>query len=62
MLDEDAGILDGDEACGARFFGRGVILNSLLHPDYFCADGDGAVHDGRNVFGAAKNIDDLDLK
>jgi len=61
VFDEDAGVFDYEEA-GDAGFGCGVlILNSLLHPDYFCADGDGAVDYGRDVFGAAKDVNDFDV-
>ena len=61
MFDEDAGIFDYEEACGAGFGGGVLVLDSLLHPDNFCADGDGAIDDGRNVFGAAKDVDNFDV-
>ena len=61
VLDQDAGVFDDEEACGAGFGGRGLVFNSLLHPDYFCADGDGAINNQRNVFGAAEDVDDFDL-
>ena len=61
MFDEDAGVFDYEEACGAGFGGGVLVFDSLLHPDYFCADGDGAVDDGRDVFGAAKDVDDFDV-
>ena len=61
MFDEDAGVFDYEEACGAGFVGGVLVFDSLLHPDNLCADGDGAVDDGRDVFGAAKNIDNFDV-
>jgi hypothetical protein len=61
VLDEDAGVFDYEQAGGAGFCGRGGIGDSLLHPDYFCADYDGTVDDGGDVFGAAKNVDDFDV-
>jgi hypothetical protein len=61
MFDEDAGVFDYEEAGSAGFVGGVVAFDSLLHPDNFCADGDGAVDDGWDVFGAAKNIDNFDV-
>ena len=61
MFDEDAGVFDYEEAGGVGFGGGVLVFDSLLHPDYFCADGDGAVDDGRNVFGAAEDVDDFDV-
>jgi hypothetical protein len=61
MFDEDAGVFDHEEACGAGFVGSVLVFDSLLHPDNFCADGDGAVNDRRNVFGTAENIDNFDV-
>jgi hypothetical protein len=61
VFDEEAGVFDYEEAGGSGFGGGVFVLDSLLHPDYFCADGDGAVDDGRDVFGAAKDVDDFDV-
>jgi hypothetical protein len=61
VFDEDAGVFDYEEAGGAGFGGGVLVFDPLLHPDYFCADSDGAVDDGWNVFGAAKNIDNFDV-
>ena len=61
VLDEDAGVFDYEEAGGAGFGGRGWIGDSLLHPDYFCADFDGAVDDRGDIFGAAEDVDDFDV-
>jgi hypothetical protein len=61
VFDQDAGVFDYEEAGGSGFGGGVFVLNSLLHPDYFCADGNGAVDDRRNVFGAAKDVDDFDV-
>lgn len=60
MFDEDARVFDYEEAGGAGFGGGVLVFDSLLHPDYFCADRDGAVDDRWDVFGAAKNIDNFD--
>jgi hypothetical protein len=61
VFDQDAGVFDYEEACGVGFDGGALVLNSLLHPDDFCADGDGTVYDRRNVFGAAKDVDNFDV-
>ena len=61
MFDENAGVFHHEEAGGASFGGGVLVLNSLLHPDNFCADGDGAVYDRRDVFGAPKDIDNFDV-
>ena len=61
MFDKDAGVFHYEEAGGAGFVGGVLVFDSLLHPDYFCADGDGAVDDWWDVFGAAKNIDNFDV-
>ena len=61
MFDKDAGVFDYKEASGAGFGGGVLVFDFLLHPDYFCADGDGAVDDWWDVFGAAKNIDNFDV-
>jgi hypothetical protein len=37
-----------------------LVFDSLLHPDDFCSDGDGAVDDRGNVFRAAEDVDDFD--
>ena len=37
-----------------------MVFDSLLHPDDFCADGDGAVDNGWDVIGAAEDVDDFD--
>ena len=61
MFDEDAGVFDYEEAGCEGFGGSVLVFDSLLHPDNFCADSDGAINDGWDVFGAAKNIDNLDV-
>jgi len=61
VFDEDAGVFDYEEACSAGFRGSVLIFDSLLHPDYFCADGNGAVDNRRDVFGAAKDVDNFDV-
>ena len=61
VFDQDAGVFDYEEAGGAGFGGGVLVFDSQLHPYYFCADGDGALDDGRNVFGAAKDVDNFDV-
>jgi len=61
MFDEDAGVFDYEEAGSAGFGGGVLVFDSLLHPDNFCADGDGAVDDGWDVFGSAKDVDNFDV-
>jgi hypothetical protein len=61
VFDEDARVFDYEEAGSTGFGGSVLVFDSLLHPDNFCADGDGAVDDGWDVFGAAKNIDNFDV-
>jgi hypothetical protein len=62
VFNQDAGVFDYEEAGGAGFRGGVWVFDSLLHPDYFCADGDGAVHNRRNVFRAAKDVDNFDVR
>lgn len=61
MFDEDTGVFHYEEARSAGFGCGVLVFDSLLHPDYFCADGNGAVNDRRDVFGAAKDVDDFDV-
>jgi hypothetical protein len=61
VFDEDAGVFDYEEACSAGFRGGVLVFDSLLHPDDFCADGDGAVDYRRDVIGAAKDVNDFDV-
>jgi len=60
VFDKEAGVFDDDEACGAGLFRGGRVGNSLLEPEDSGANGDGRIGDGRNVFGAAEDIDDVD--
>ena len=61
MFDEDAGVFYYEQACGAGFGSGVLVFDSLLHPNNLCADGDSAVDDRRDVFGAAKDVDYFDV-
>lgn len=60
VFDEEAGIFDDGETCGASFFGGGGVRDVLLEPEDFGTDGDGGIGDGRDVFRAAEDVDDVD--
>ncbi len=60
MFDEEAGILDGQEAGGAGFFSGFGVFNTQLQPEGFGADGNGGIGDGKSLFGAAEDVDDVD--
>lgn len=60
MFDEEAGVFDDDEASNARFFGGGRVRDALLEPEDLGVDRDGRIGDGRNAFGAAEDVDDVD--
>jgi len=60
VFDEEAGVFDDGEASGPGFFGAGEVRNALLEPEDFCVDGDGGIGDGRDFFGAAEDVDDVD--
>ena len=60
MLDEEAGVFDDGETGGAGFFGGRGVRDALLEPEDFGVDGDGGIGDGRNVFGTAEDINDVD--
>jgi hypothetical protein len=60
VFDGEAGVFDDGEAGGASFFGGGGVGDVLLEPENFGADGDGGIGDGRDVLGAAEDIDDVD--
>lgn len=61
VLDEDAGVFNYEKAGGAGFGGCCGVGDSLLHPDDFGADFDGAVDYRRDVSGAAEDVDDFDV-
>jgi hypothetical protein len=60
VFDEEAGVFDDGETCGASLFGGGGVRDVLLEPENLGADGDGGIGDGRDFFGAAEDIDDVD--
>jgi hypothetical protein len=60
VFDEEAGVFDGEEAGGAGGFASGGVDDAELEPDSFGMDGDGGVDDGRDLFGAAEDVDDVD--
>jgi hypothetical protein len=60
VFDEEAGILNDCEADGAGLFGGGGVFYAELEPKNFGFDGDSGVCDGRHVFGAAEDVDDVD--
>jgi hypothetical protein len=62
VFDEEAGVFDYEEAGGAGFGGGFGAGNSQLEPEGFGMDGDRGIGDGRNFFGAAKDVDDVDGK
>jgi hypothetical protein len=59
VFDEEAGIFDDNETSGTRFFCGSGVFDAELQPENFCADGHGGIGDGRNVFGAAEDIHDV---
>ena len=60
VFDEEAGVFDYGEAGGGGFFGGGGVFYAELEPEDFGIDGDGRAGDGRHVFGAAEDVDDVD--
>jgi hypothetical protein len=60
VFDEQASVFDDEEAGGAGFGGGFGVSNSLLEPEAFGVDGDGGVGDRGDVFGTAKDVDDVD--
>jgi hypothetical protein len=60
VFDGEAGIFDDGETGGASFFSGGGVGDVLLEPENFGADGDGGIGDGRDLFGAAEDVDDVD--
>jgi len=59
VLDEEAGVFNDEEAGGAGFCSGTGIGDALLEPENFGADGDGGIGDGRNAFGTAEDIHDV---
>ena len=62
MLDEEAGVLDDEEAGGVCLGGSFGVRNSQLEPKRFGMDGDGGIGDGGDVFRAAEDVDNVDWK
>jgi hypothetical protein len=60
VFDQEAGVLDNGDAGGAGFFGGCGVFYAQLEPQDFGFDGDGRVGDGRHIFGAAEDVDDVD--
>jgi hypothetical protein len=60
VFDEEAGVFDDEEASSAGFFGGDGVSDAQLKPQSFGFDGDGGIGYGRNVFGAAEDVDDID--
>ena len=60
VFDEEAGVLDNEEAGGVGFGGGFSVRNSLLEPERCGMDGNGGIGDGGNVLGAAKDVDNVD--
>ncbi len=52
--------LDNEDAGGASFGCSLSMRNSLLRPQTFGVDNDGGIGDGRDILGAAEDIDDVD--
>jgi len=59
VFDEEAGVFDYEETTGAGFFGGCGVGDSELQPQSFGADGDGGIGNGRDSFGAAEDVDDV---
>jgi hypothetical protein len=60
VFDKEAGVFDDQEAGGVCLSGCVFVCNSLLEPETFGVNTDGGIGDGRDEFGAAKNVDDVD--
>ena len=59
MFEEHAGVLDNKEAGGVSFGCGGFVGDSLLEPEGFGVNGDGGIGHARDVFGAAKDVNDV---
>jgi hypothetical protein len=59
VFNEQAGVFDYGEACGAGFFGGCGVFYAELEPENFGFDGDGGVGNGRHVFGPAEDVDNV---
>jgi hypothetical protein len=60
MFDEETSVFDDQETGGAGFFGGCRVGDFLLEPEGFGFDSDSGVGHGRDIFGAAENVDDVD--
>jgi len=60
VFDQEAGILNDEEAGGTGFFSGDRMRNFLLKPEGFGIDNDGRIGDGRYILGAAEDVDDID--
>jgi hypothetical protein len=60
VFDEEAGVFDDEKTSGSGFLGRGWVRDSLLEPEDSGADGDGGIGDGKDLFGTAEDVDDID--
>jgi len=59
VFEEHAGVLDNKEAGGVSFGCGGFVGDSLLEPEGFGVNGDGGIGHARDVFGAAKDVNDV---
>jgi hypothetical protein len=60
VLDEEAGVLDYQEACGLRFCCGQGVREALLKPEAFGANCDGGIGDAGNAVGTAEDVDYVD--
>ena len=60
VFDKEAGVFYYQEAGGVGLCCGLRVRDSLLEPEGFGVDGDGGIGDGRDFFGTAEDIDDVD--
>ena len=60
VFDQEAEIFGSEQAGRAGDFAGARADDAELEPHGFGADSDGRVDDGRNFFGAAEDVDDVD--
>src|SRR5690242_11919046 len=60
VLLQNASVHDHKYSCAPRLFSRFGMDHTLLHPHAACPDPNRSVHDCRNRFRFAENIDDID--